>query len=223
LNSREIDTARPDAENKLGNEGFSTLEASAVKKIVRESWESRLKEKGTALDILNEHMQFMNRELDAIDYESLCMQVIAQRAKHMSRGELLAYTKTIEALALGYKSRFGADFSALLIAGVTLVSKDLTTVRKHLDYFLAHLSKGAGVYEKRIEKELCKMSGCEEQIKLKDKGIFRFLRKKEIAVLRKRIRVAQAKIKKLEGRKSRYVSLAEQLKAKTGSNLAKRV
>lgn len=223
MNSKEVDAAKPEIQDVPEEAGFSTIEANAVKKIVREGWESRLKEKGTALDILNSHMQFMNRELDLLDYESLCMQVIAQRAKHMSRGELLAYTKTLEALALGYKSRFGVDFGGLLIAGVTLVSKDVKSVRKHFDYFLTHLTKGAGVYERMIERELGRAKGFDEELRLKNKGIFKFLRKKEIARLRLRIRASQLRIKKLEGKKVKYVSLAEELKVKTAPSAPKKM
>jgi hypothetical protein len=67
LSSKEVEAARHGAESL----GFSTIEADAVKKVVRENWECKLKEKGTDLDILNDHAAFMSRELSTIDYETL--------------------------------------------------------------------------------------------------------------------------------------------------------
>lgn len=210
MSSKEINTARPSAQS----DGFSTIEASAVKKIVREGWESGLKERGTGLDILNDHVEFMSRELSAIDYETLCMQNIAARAKHMSKGELIAYTKTIEALALGYKSRFGVNFSGVMIAGVTSISKDVRALRKHFDYFITHLSEGTVKYERRIGRESGRIVSLDAELAKKNSGIFRFLRKGDIARLRSSIRARQVRIRKLESRKSRYVSLAERVKTK---------
>lgn len=223
MNSKEVDTTRSGAENRLGSDGFSTLEANAVKKVVREGWESRLKEKGTGLNILSDHAAFMSRELNTIDYESLCMQNIAARAKHMSKGELLAYTRTIEALALGYKFKFGANFGGVLIAGITLISKDTNTLRKHFDYFILHLSDGAGKCEKLIGRESGRLVSLDAELAKKNSGIFRFLRKKDIARLRKSIRVRQVKIIKLKSKRGRYISLAEQVKAKANATPQKRV
>lgn len=218
MSSKEVEAARHGAESL----GFSTIEADAVKKVVRENWECKLKEKGTDLDILNDHAAFMSRELSTIDYETLCMQNIAARAKHMSRGELLAYTKTIEALALGYKSRFGADFSGLLVAGVTLISKDAKTVRKHFDYFISHLSSGAVRCDKLIGKENGRLVSLDTELAKKNSGILRFFRKGDILRLRRSIRSRQIRIKRLEGRKRRYVSLAEQVKTKANPALPKK-
>ena len=218
MNSKEIDAPKQDAES----EGFSTIEASAVKRVVREGWESRLKEKGTGLEILDSHAAFMSKELNTIDYQTLCMQNIATRAKHMSRGELLAYTKVVEALTLGYKSRFGVELSGPLIVGVTMVSKDLKGAKKHFEYFISHLSSGAGLYEKKIGKEAGRLLKLNAQLAKKNSGILRFFRKNEISRLQSTIKFKQIKIKKLESRKSRYVSLTEELKTKANSATPKR-
>ncbi len=213
MNNKEVDASRLNTHDEP-RAGFSTIEASAVKKIVRESWESKLKERGTTLDILNEHAEFMTREFSALDYETLCMQNIAARAKHMSKGELLAYTNAIEALAIGYKERFGADLGSLLIAGITLVAKDFKTVSKHLDYFLAHVSESAKAYETAIGREVKRVERLDSRLRSKNSGILRFFRKKEIAELNARIRSRQARISRLSAKKARYAKLGDDTRSR---------
>lgn len=209
MNSKELDASRLDI-------GHGTMEANAIKKIVRENWESKLKEKGTTLDILNEHAEFMNREFGAMNYETLCMQNIAARAKHMSKGELATYTHIIEALALGYKARFGQEFAEPLVAGVALLAKDLKSARKHLDYFTSHVSGSADAYGRRIAKEIQKLELTKAEAKRLDSGILRFFRKGRIAKLIKRIKTANARIERLEGRRLVHARLAEQTLERAG-------
>lgn len=213
VNLKEIDASRLNSGANEQEGDFSTIEASAVKKIVRESWEAGLKDRGTSLDILNEHAAFMSREFSAIDYETLCMQSIAARAKHMSKGELLAYTKAIEALALGYKARFGTEFAGLLVAGITLVAKDVKSVRKHMDYFIGHLSKSAEAYEKMLAREVERLGRLDSKLKSRNSGILRFLRKREVDQLRKGISTRRARIGRFTGRKDRYSKLAEMVRS----------
>lgn len=207
MNTKELDASKLDS-------GFSTIEASAIKRVVRENWESRLNEKGTGLDILNEHAAFMTREFDALDYETLCMQNIAARAKHMSRGELLEYTRAIEALAVGYKARFGAEFGMLLVAGMALVSRDAKSAKRHLDYFLNHLSESESAYGKAIDKEIRRLERLDSRMKSRNSGILRFLRKKEIGRLSSRIGAGRERITKLGRKKDTFAKLAAETRAR---------
>ena len=208
MNTKEVDASGSDAER-------STIEANAIKKIVRENWESRLKEKGTTLDILNEHVEFMTKEFGAMSYETLCMQNIAARAKHMSKGELATYTRIIETLALGYKSRFGAEFAEPLVAGVTLLSKDVKSARRHLDYFITHLMESAASYERRIARETRKLEGIDSELRKANSGILRFFRKRRIASLNSRQKTSKAKMGRFEARRLRYAKLAEETKQRS--------
>ncbi len=203
MNSKEVDASRLDA-------GHGTMEANAIKKIVRESWESRLKERGTTLDILNEHAEFMTREFGAMNYESLCMQNIAARAKHMSKGELAAYTHTIEALALGYKARFGSEFAEPLVAGVALLAKDVRSARKHLDYFVTHLSESADAYGRRIAREASRLELADSRARRMNTGLLRFFRKRSISLLNRKVAAARARVSRLEAKRLGYAKLADQ-------------
>jgi len=222
LNSKEIDASRLDAKQEQ-EEGFETIEAAAVKKIVRENWESKLKKKGSSVDILNEHAEFMSKEIGAADYETLCMQNIAMRAKHMSMNELLVYTKTIEAVALGYKTRFGMDLGGLLVAGVTLMAKDVKSARNYLDYFNAHLIEDTNNYDRMIGRESRTIRRMDSKLRITNSGIFRFLRKKEIARLQSGIRKREIRISKLEARKSRYSTLATKVKSRADMQHGKKI
>lgn len=215
MNEKVLDTARLDAEKNEQNLKYdSTMEMNAVKKVVRESWESKLKEKGANLDILGKHAEFMTKEFGSIGYETMCMQNIVAHAKHMSKSELIAYMQIAEALAVGYKSKFGLNFGGLLIAGVTLVSKDLNTMRKHFNYFMSHLSQNSDVLGRRLDKEISRMMVLNSELNKKERGLLRFLRKKEIYSLKVRIRAKQKKIVRLKTKRDRCVSTVNSLKTK---------
>ncbi len=222
MSFKELDTGRVNAAKEADESEASTLEMNAVKKIVRENWESKLKDKGTDIDILNEHKKNMAKLMAEIDYETLLMENIAARAKHMSRGELRAYTKTIEALGMGYRQRFGADFGNLLTAGMALVSRDMQNARKHFDYFILSLSKNESAYDKLMEAEAQEMQKLDMRLQSANSGIFRFFRKKEIARLQQVIKARQAKVIKLRGRKLKYSTLANELKARVATPTAKK-
>jgi hypothetical protein len=210
-----MDGVRVDAErNSRDVQDNPTIEVNAIKKIVRENWESKLKEKGTNLEILGKHVEFMTRELGSIGYETMCMQNIVSHTKHMSNAELLAYTHLVEALAIGYKSRFGWDFGGLLVAGVTSVSKDLRSVRKHFDYLVSYLSENSAVFDRAIEREMRNTDRLNFELSKKDSGILRFLRKKDILLLKSRIKAKQAKISRFKSRKERYSVLADTVKTR---------
>ena len=151
----------------------STMEVEAVKRIIRESWQPDVKDSST-MDILNRHVDFMARELKLADYEAACMQNVALHSKHMTRGELRAYTKLIEALAIGYKSKFGLDITNLLIAGVALLSKDLKTARKHYNNLLSDLYYNLKSYDDRIEKENNRITRLATRLQDKESRMFLF-------------------------------------------------
>ncbi len=218
MNSREIDASRASAAENTRESGFSTIEASAVKRIVRESWESHIKERGTSLDILNEHAEFMENEFADLDYQTLCMQNIAARAKHMSKGELSEYTKALEALAVGYKARFGPEFATLLVAGITLVARDVEGAKRHLDYFLSHLSESESRYERRIAKEMRLVERLDLRLRSRNSGILRFLRKRELNALGRKITAGHGRIAMLGKRKSSFAKMSEETRMRADAH-----
>jgi len=222
LNIKALESSLVEEKDGSGFITNSTIETNAVRKVLRENWASKLKEKESCIEVLERHAEFMNREFGSLDYEASCLQNIALHARHMSKGELLAYTKFVEALAVGYKSKFGLDFSGLLIAGVTLVSIDMRTLKKHFDYFVTHLYQNSDVYAKRLDRELTRIEKLNSEICRKDSGILKFLRKKEVASLRSRVKSKQAKIGRLQGKRTRYNMLADNLKARTTLPLLKK-
>jgi hypothetical protein len=132
----------------------------------------------------------------------------------MSKGELVAYTHMLEALAIGYKTRFGPDFGGLLVAGATLVSKDIRSMRKNFDYFMTHISRNSSVFERAIEKEVRTIEKLNYDLGRKETGILRFFRKKDILVLKRQIKVKREKIGKFENKRVRYRLLSDALNAR---------
>ena len=196
----------------------NTMEVEAVKRIIRESWQPDVKDSST-MDILNRHVDFMARELKLPDYEAACMQNVALHSKHMTKSELRAYTKLIEALAIGYKSKFGLDITNLLIAGVALLSKDLKTARKHYNNLLSDLYYNLKSYDDRIEKENNRITRLATRLQDKESRmfLFRMLNKREINALKSRINKRTSRMNKLSSRKVMYDSLATKLKSVANS------
>ncbi len=222
MDFKQIDAPSSNVENpnKMSGE-FSTLESSAIKKIVRENWESKLKVKGLDACDLDAHINFM-KQLGLADYEVVCMGNIATHSKHMTKNEILAYTKFVEALGIGYQARFGPGFSSLLIAGVTLVSKDLRTIRGHFETFLGHISKNAGVYRGRMDREAKVIAYLNLQLLKKNSGFFRFIRKQEIEKLRKQIEAKKSRMGRFQKQKAKYDSISTSIKAKVSMGQARK-
>lgn len=214
MSEKVIETARLDAASVMrvhAPEINESVEANAVRRVIRENWESKLKERGNNLDILSGHVEFMNRELGSLGYETMCMQNVVANTKHMSKGEMIAYTRMLEALAIGYKAKFGPDFGGLLVAGATLVSKDARSMRKNFDYFMSHISRNSNVFENAIEKEVRIIEKLNYNLGRKETGILRFFRKRDILVLKRQIRVKREKISKFESKRIKYRLLSDTL------------
>jgi predicted RNase H-like nuclease (RuvC/YqgF family) len=137
----------------------------------------------------------------------------------MTKSELQAYTKLIEALAIGYESKFGLEITNPLIAGVALLSKDLKSVRKHYNNLLSELYYNLKSYDDRIEKENVRVCNLTNKLQTKESSmfLFRMFRKKEIAALRNRIKKRTTGINKLQNKKARYESLTTRLKSVANS------
>lgn len=218
MNAKQIDTIK--AFDETGRPGLyaNTFEIDAIKRIIRESWEPEVKD-STTMQILDKHIDFMAREMRLADYEVACMQNVVKHSKHMTKSELRAYTKLIEALAIGYESKFGLDITNLLIAGVALLSKDLKSARKHYNNLLSELYFNLKSYEDRIERENGRMCNLTTRLQSKESGLFlfRMFRKKDIAALRNRIKRRTTRISRLESKRTKYESLTNRLKSVANS------
>lgn len=203
-----MDANRGYAKGSSENAAFDTIEANAIKRVIREQWQSELGSKNGNTDLLNEHAAHIFKEFGSLSYETLCMQSIAARAKHMSRGELMAYTKAMEALAFGYKARFGREFAALMLAGTALVAKNAESITAQLDYFVRHLSKGTAKYENAAAREASIIAELDAELRRRNAGLFRFLRKRELQLISSHIAERRARIARLDRKRQRYASLA---------------
>jgi hypothetical protein len=218
LSAKQIDAIK--AFDRTATQGLyaNTSEIDAIKRIMRESWEPEVKD-SNAMQILDKHIDFMTREMRLANYEVACMQNVVKNSKHMTKGELHAYTKLIEALAIGYESKFGPDITNLLIPGVTLMSKDLKSIRMHYNNLLSDLYYNLKSYDDRIAKENGRMCNLTSKLQTRESSmfLFRMFRKKEIAALRRRIKRRTNRISRLQTRKGRYESLANRLKSVANS------
>ncbi len=202
-----MDAKRGYAKGTSASNAFETMEANAIKRVIREQWQQELGDKSSSVELLNDHAAQIFKEFGSLGYETICMQSIATRAKHMSRSDLIAYTKVMEALAFGYKSRFGREFAALMLAGTALVAKNTESIIAQLDYFMSNLSKGAARYESAMASEAKALVELDAELRRRNAGPLRFFRKRELEHISSRIAERRAKMAGLERKRQRYASL----------------
>lgn len=189
--------------------------SNALRRIVREHWQTKISSDQKSIQILNDHASRMETLLGSFDYGAICMPNIILNSKKMNQRELVVYLSYIESLAIGYKLWLGDNDSAnIFIAGLTLKARDTRSVSKYLDSFMGRMESKTSYYERRTYKENKNIEGLILELEKRNNGFFRFLRKGEINVLRRMINMHHKNSKKLSRRKDKYSGIMENIKSK---------
>ena len=99
--------------------------SNALRRIVREHWQTKATTDQKSIQILNDHASRMETLLGSFDYGAICMPNIILNSKKMNQRDLVVYLSYIESLAIGYKLWLGDNDSAnIFIAGLTLKARD---------------------------------------------------------------------------------------------------
>ncbi len=200
-----------------------TMETRILDKIVREGWESKLKADGGThtAEALESHASNMRHMLRSVDYEVLSMPHVIANAKNMTRSELKAYLCFVENLAHGYKVLFDNDLASIIIAGITLKAKDLHSIRRHFTTFIKRLEDRKSGYILKLNTESGSIDDLILELRYHESSFLKFLRKKNIIKVKRKIKAKNLKVKKLKTRAGRYDALVEELKRNVSPYLAK--
>lgn len=192
--------------------GVSTLVTNAIKNVMRADLETRVGTEGGATIVMLNHLKdFLQKEL-TIGIAAVCMQNIAANSKNMSREEFQAYARTLQALTIGYKSRFGKNLATMIMVGITAMARDSRSTKKYLDGMLGGLSVRASAYDTRIAERSRKAETLSSTLKKRSTIVGRIFRRGEMKLLASGIDNHKEKIAKIASRKAKYEALAAQLK-----------
>ncbi len=190
------------------SQGRGSLDRIALKEVIRKKWESEFDQgKAPSKEVkeqLGVHASNMKGILNNYDYEIFCMPNIIANTKSMSKPEVKEYLKHMEALAVGYSSVFNSDLATLILIGITCKSRNVHSIARYYETLSFDISKRISRYEKMLQKNSDFASRINYEIKTAESGFFRFLRKKRVTRLRTRASARSIKIKKIQGKLSRY-------------------
>ncbi len=200
-----------------------TMETQILDKIVREGWESRLKAEGGThnAEALESHAANMRHMLRSVDYEVLSMPHVIANTRNMTRSELKAYLCFVENLAHGYKILFDNDLASIIIAGITLKAKDLHSIRRHFNNFIKRLEERKSGYLLKLNSESGSIDDLVLELRYHESSFLKFLRKKNILKVKRKIKAKNLKVKNLKTRAGKYDLLVEELKRNVSPYLAK--
>ena len=197
-----------------------TFEKDILKRVIRENWNVMLKDTKKsdtiALNMLNEHAAKMGRMLKTFDYEALCVPNIITNSKGMSTGELRAYLNFLEMLATGYSYGFDNEFVSTFLAGLTLKSRDLLSIKKHFDRFIEGVEGKSLRYNALSKMEEQRLGLLHADIKKRESSFFRFFKKGEISLLTEQSAWRAKRIKRYSDRALRYSNLLLRTKGVSG-------
>jgi len=202
---------RPEATS----EEKGTIEHEAIKKIVRENWQKEIREKKNARELigmLEVHAQNIRNILGSFDYESTCMGNITANAKFMKSSEVKEYTRIIEALATGYSYTCSKETLALLLSGLTQLSRDAKAARKYLDLFIENAKRKEFISSGRAEKLKANQELLLFELKNNEASLFRIFRKKRILLLRRRVDRLGKSMNRHGERAKRYAAITQRVR-----------
>ncbi len=188
-----------------------SLEKAALKDIIRKRWESELvsgRHQGKEVkEQLDSHVSNVKDILNNYDYEIFCMPNVINNTKAMSRSEMKAYLKHMEALAIGYSSVFGNDMAILLLIGLTCKSRSVDSIAKYYGNFSSDISKKVAYYDKMLQRNSDFMSRVNYEIKMSESGILRLFKRKKVTKLKRIAGSRTRRIKIIERQRSNYKSI----------------
>lgn len=192
-----------------------TIEKNILRKVIRESWHQKTGENNVdakITQVLDEHAAKMESLLGSFDYGALCMPNILQNSKRMSYKELVAYLSLLESLGIGYKHWFNSEFANIFLAGLIMKARDTNAITRHLNAFMTGIEKRMNYYKLKSEKENKNLDALIIEYEARNSGLFKFLRKREVNLLRRMITSKTRRIKRLSKKKERYSGLVAKVK-----------
>jgi len=191
--------------NAVDNEQFSTLERSAIKKVIRESWQSEVEDKGETASMLNSHVASMQAFIGTLDYEALCMRQLINTTKHMSESMREEYLHAIESFASAYAQVYHSKkLLSLMLVGIVHSSKSPEAVEKYTNEIFS-IAKGRLEAASELEKQnIEKINELMNRISSVKTPLGILFRRKEIRAMEARLDMLTLRQKRLHKKVDKY-------------------
>lgn len=192
---------------------YQNMESRAVEEVIRRNRHDRMKDDENNKELFEKHLANMRSILNNYDYELSNMRQIMLNCKKMKREEAESYVRMLEALALGYRRKFGSALIVPFLTGIIVKAKDPYAMSKYYNILVGDImgkidfsnAKGR-IEERRIDELLL-------ELRYKESGIFRILRKREINRIRNRINAKKKKVEKYYAKADNYKMLFSTIKS----------
>ncbi|MCL5008388.1 MAG: hypothetical protein M1156_00670 [Candidatus Marsarchaeota archaeon] len=182
--------------------------------VVRAAWRKSVpdhQKNNGVVETLEVHSGRMGKLLDTAEYEAFCVPNILEHLKYMSAVELRNYTAAIEKLGAAYKQVYGDEIAGLLLIGISKKARDTDAVNRYLNSVIERMKHRTKVHMKLSDEEAASLRKLSAQLYKSRKGVLRFLKKGEIAILcesieqgKKRIRLHSRKLARYSGMLNGY-------------------
>ena len=118
---------------------FSTIEYSAVRKVLSEHLKNATKSNTQIEAIMKEHTSNMRELLGSYDYEAINLPAIMKNGAGMGVQEFRQYLKTIEAISVAYAHLFGRELAFLLVSGMLAKFSNSNSLNSHYSKLVEEL------------------------------------------------------------------------------------
>jgi len=164
------------------------------------------KSNGT-VEALELHAGRMGRLFNNTEYEAHCIPNILEHSKYMSAVELRNYAATMERLGGVYKQLYGNEVAGLLLIGVSKKARDTNSVDRYLRSITDFIERKSTRQVRLSEKEAAALRTLSTRLYIRQRGILKFLRKGEIAILSSVVEDKKGRLRVHARRIARYSSM----------------
>lgn len=189
--------------------GFSTMEYSAVRKVIRDHIRNATKSNKNTAAIIEEHASSMRELLGSYDYEAINLPMIIKNSSEMDIQELEKYLKTIESLAVCYSGLFGKELAFLLVSGMLAKFHNSVGLNSHYAKLVGKIEEKMMYYKGKANAESRVITVLNYSIKEMESGIFWVFRKKKIRGARTRMNRSEARLKTINSKMGRLTDILE--------------
>ncbi len=193
----------------------ASAEIVAFNKILKESWKKNV---GSAeIDaMLTDHANNMHNILGTFDYEIAGIRNVILHSKKLARGDLVKYMRMVEGLTYAYKNMLGSELAGTIAAGMTLKAHDLHSLNRYYVTMVDFVESKIKYYEGMGKSKERRVELLDNEIVRLDSSILRFLNKKKIRGIRKRIGNANNRIGTLNEKAEKYRKMRSTIKTIVG-------
>jgi hypothetical protein len=208
-----VKTNEPGSLLDLSRITYQNMESKAVEEVVKRDRHDKIKDDEHNRELFEKHLTNMRSILNNYDYELSNMHQIVSNCKKMKGNEAESYVKMLEALALGYRKKFGSALIVPFLTGVVAKAKDPYEMSKYYDVLVSEIVGKIDLANAKGRIEERKIDELMLELRYKESGIMRIFRKGEINRIKSRIIKKKKRVEKYYAKADNYRMLFSTIKS----------